>query len=296
MAPTLVVGATGDLGGRVVRLLRESGHDVRYLARPASNDTALRGLGAVAVAGELTDPSSLSAACDGMATVVATATAIGRRLAGASRQSVRDVDRNGMLALVDAAERAGVHRFVYMSFAAVDRGLGGPLEVAKTEVENRLKTSRLNAVILRPDAFQEIHLAPMGRFDVQNAKASIFGTGQTKRRFIATEDVAALTAAVVDEEQPPPIIEFGGPEPLSKMEAVGVAERVTGRKMKVQRMPRPLARLAMRALSRRNDALASVFGLGLHMDVVEADWDDSPLLQRGIKPTSPTSYIEAQAG
>ncbi len=93
--------------------------------------------------GDLTDPPSLSAACEGVDTVVATATAIGRRLAGAGGPSIREVDELGMLALVDAAETAGVARFVYVSYAGVDAGLGTPIERAKLAVERRLATSRM---------------------------------------------------------------------------------------------------------------------------------------------------------
>ena len=35
-----------------------------------------------------------------------------------------------------------------------------------------------------------------------------------------------------------------------------------------------------------DDALATVFGAGVHQDTVEATWDDAPLRQRGITPRS----------
>ena len=57
----LVVGGTGDLGSRVVRLLGEQGHDVRCMIREASSETDLRALGAEVVRGDLTDPASLPA-------------------------------------------------------------------------------------------------------------------------------------------------------------------------------------------------------------------------------------------
>ena len=57
----LVVGSTGDLGGRVVRRLRDRGDDVRCLVRPQSDDTAVTAIGAQTVRGDLTDPASLRA-------------------------------------------------------------------------------------------------------------------------------------------------------------------------------------------------------------------------------------------
>src|SRR5205823_4397322 len=98
-------------------------------------------------------------------------------------------------------------------------------------------------------------------------------------------DVAALVAAVVSEPDPPQEIDFGGPESISRNEAVVIAERELGRAIRRRRMPRAAVRIAMRLLARPNPALSSVFGLGLVMDLVEPDWSDEPLRQRNIHPT-----------
>jgi uncharacterized protein YbjT (DUF2867 family) len=291
----LVVGATGDLGGRVTARLCSQGQPVRCLVRSSTGDAGLSGIGAEVVQGDLTIPASLGAACEGIDIVLATATAIGRRLAGAGSSTIGEVDEKGMLSLVDAAEAAGVQRFVYLSFTGVGEPVGTLLEHAKLAVEKRLNSSAMQTVIVRADAFQEVHLAPMGRFDMGSGKAAIIGKGNTKRRWVATEDVAALLCAVALEPAPAALIEFGGPEPLTKNQAVAIAQDLTHRKMKVQRMPRPVARLLVLLLRRRNDALASAFGAGLHQDLNEASWDDQPLRQRGITPKSATDFLREQA-
>ncbi|MFD1504778.1 NAD-dependent epimerase/dehydratase family protein [Georgenia yuyongxinii] len=291
----LVVGGTGQLGGRVVRLLRDRGEKVRCLVRAGSDDAPLRAVGAEIVQGDLIDPATLPGACEGVATVVATATAITGRLAGARHPSIVEVDGRGMAALVGAAARAGVERFVYLSFAGAESGLGSPMERAKLAIERRLRASQLRAVIVRPDAYQDIHLAPLGRFDVAGGKAAVIGRGDTRRRPVAVDDVAALVAAVALEPDPPEVVEFGGPEAISRNQAIAVAERATGRPMKRRRTPAVAARLGMRLLARRNDALASVFAAGLHQDRVEARWDDGPLRERGIAGRSATQFIQEQA-
>lgn len=290
----LVVGATGELGGRVVRLLRQRAEPVRCLVRPETDDSSLRAVGADCVRGDLVDGGSLRSACEGVDVVVATATAIARQLSGRRSPSMREVDEIGMRLLVDAAESAGVARFVYVSYAGVDAGLGFPLERAKLATEQRLRASEMTVTVVRPDAFQEIHLAPLGRFDVVNGKVSVFGKGDTKHRWVSTDDVAALVASVAVDPHPPTLIEFGGPEALSRNEVIALAEQVTGRRMKRQRMPRPVARLGMRLLDKRSPALASVFGTGLLQDLVEATWDDALLRARGIAPKSTTDYIREQ--
>jgi uncharacterized protein YbjT (DUF2867 family) len=290
-----VAGGTGELGGRVVRLLREQGNAVRCLVRPGSNGDALRSEGSEVVAGDLANPATLSGACAGAETVVATATVIGRRLQGARRPSIREVDEVGMSALIDAAEAASVERFVYVSFAGADAQLGTPLERAKIATEHRLRRSSMRSVIVRPDAFQDVHLAPLGRFDIARGKVAVFGKGDTKRRWVSIDDVAALVAAVAVEPDPPAMVEFGGPEALSRNEAIAIAEQMTGRSFKRQRLPRPVTRLGMRLLARPNDALASVFGAGLLQDLVASGWDDAPLRERGIDGKSASQFIREQA-
>jgi uncharacterized protein YbjT (DUF2867 family) len=256
---------------------------------------SLRELGAEIVRGDLADPTSLTAACEGAQSVVASATAIARVLAGAKHPSIYEADEVGMASLVEAAEGAGVTRFVYMSYAGADSSLGTPLERAKSATEERLARSRMRRVVARPDAFQEIHLAPIGRFDIQAGKVAVFGKGDTKRRWVATEDVAALVAAVVVEVDPPDLVTFGGPEAISRNEAIAIAEQATGTKIKVQRMPRAVVRLGMRLLDRPSPAMATIFGTGLMQDLLPVTWDDAPLRERGIIPRSATDWIQEQA-
>lgn len=291
----LVVGATGDLGSRIVRRLVDEGQQVRCLVRPRSDGSPLADAGVELVEGDLRDAASLRAACAGAKTLVASATAIGRRLAGEKDTSIRSVDGQGMTDLVDAAEAAGVERFVYVSYAGVELGLGMPLEQAKLATERRLTASSMRTVFVRPDAFQEIHLGPVGRFDMAAGKVAVFGKGDVPNRWVATDDVASLVAAVALEPDPPAIVEFGGPEALSRNDAVALAEQETGRPFKVQRAPLLVARLGMRLLGGRNDAMASIFGAGVMQAAGGATWDDEPLRARGIEPRSASDWIRRQA-
>ena len=143
-----------------------------------------------------------------------------------------------------------------LSFPGVEKAIGTPLERAKLAAE-RLRGSSLQRVIIRSDAFQEIHFGAAARFDVAAGKIAIIGRGDSKRRWVSTGDIAALVASVAVEPDPPSLITVGGPEAMTKNEAVAFVEKVTGRRMKVQHMPRPVARLAIRLLNKRNDALAS---------------------------------------
>ena len=69
------------------------------------------------IRGDLRDPSSLGPALAGIDTVVTTANAIGRILAGPTELTIADVDGQGTQNLIRAAEKTGVGRFVFVSAA-----------------------------------------------------------------------------------------------------------------------------------------------------------------------------------
>ena len=267
---------------------------MRGLVRPSSDASGVESVGAEVVRGTLGEPESLAAACDGVGTVVCTATAIARELAGTGGGGIDEVDRTGVGNLIQAAERAGVERFVYVSYAGVEAGLGFPLERAKLANEQRLESAGMRRVVVRPDAFQELHLGATAQFDIAGGKVGVLGRGDTRRRFVATDDIATLLGELALEAEPPELIEVGGPEALSKNDAIEFVEQTGGLKLKRQRLPRPLVRLGMHLLSRPRPALAAVFGLGLLMDLHEGTATDAPLRERGIEPRSASEWLRRQ--
>ena len=97
----LVVGATGFLGGAICQGLIAKGKPVRALVRESSDQTIvsnLRNAGAEVVYGDLLDQNSLVAACQGVTTVVSTATTVRSRQ---EHDSLEATDRDGQVHLVD---------------------------------------------------------------------------------------------------------------------------------------------------------------------------------------------------
>lgn len=60
-----IAGATGVLGRRLIRQLRERGHAVSGLARNAKNEETIRSLGGEPRSGDLFEPNSLARAAEG---------------------------------------------------------------------------------------------------------------------------------------------------------------------------------------------------------------------------------------
>ncbi|MCA1783489.1 MAG: SDR family oxidoreductase [Dermatophilaceae bacterium] len=294
----LVCGATGDLGGRIVRRLVDDTQRVRALVRPTSDATELERLGVEIVRGDLRDPSSLTPALAGVDTVVTTANSMSRILSGDKDLTMAAVDVDGNRNLVRAAEEAGVRRFVFVSAAGLDQGLGlhAPLMSAKIATEKLLRESPMEAVMVRPDMFQEVWLAPLSGIEPAKGKALVYGKGETRQRYVASDDVAALVAHLVVASQVPSIVEFGGPEALTRNEVVAAFEEAEGKTLKTRHVPRAVLAVAGRLMSRPKPALASLMGMALHFDTHPSTWDDQPLREAGIDPRPATAYIKESVG
>jgi uncharacterized protein YbjT (DUF2867 family) len=188
----LVVGATGFLGSEICRRLVAKGKSVRGLVRATAEQSKLDQLSEMGVAlvyGDLKDHASLVAACQGADAVIMTAsTTISRQ----PDDSIEAVDHAGALDLVSVAQAASVRHFVYTSYlGSIDTGTDPcPLTLAKRSVERAVQESGMIYTILRPGVFMEIWLGPAVGFDVSNATATIYGSGQSKLSWISLGDVA----------------------------------------------------------------------------------------------------------
>ena len=108
----LVIGATGQLGTAAIRKLKAQGANVRALVRSADSATRFHSFGIEPVLGDLTDPASLSRACLGVTTIIATANAA---IPTRRTDTFEAVERYGYRNLIQAATAARVRRFVYTS-------------------------------------------------------------------------------------------------------------------------------------------------------------------------------------
>jgi len=231
----LVVGATGLVGGRAARALLERRQKVRALVRGGpgrAEGSELRAAGAEVVDGDLARPETLAAACTGAQAVVCTATSFPR----AAEEGLEKVDLEGVLALIDAAERASVKRFVYASFSHT-LATPSPLTHAKRACERRLRESPMAAVILLPTAFAEIWFTPIVGFDPASGRVRVYGTGEAKTSYISALDVAEIAAVAATRDEPRASYELGGPEALSLREVVRRYERARGVKLEVESVP-----------------------------------------------------------
>lgn len=268
----LVVGATGTLGGEICRLLTASGKPVRALVRQTSAPekiAALRALGAEIAFGDLKDAASLDAACRGARTVISTASSTLSRQEG---DSIESVDQRGQLSLIDAAAKAGIERFVLVSFPPI--GMDFPLQAAKRGAEERLRQSGMTYTILQPTMFTEVWLSPALGFDPMNQTAQVYGTGQNRISWISFRDVASFAVAALDNPRADnAVFKLGGPEALSPVEVVKLAEQTFGKTINVQHVPEDALRAqygsATDSLQKSFAALMLSYAAGEAIDMAE---------------------------
>jgi uncharacterized protein YbjT (DUF2867 family) len=232
--PVLLVGATGDLGGRTLRALRTRGKVVRALVRPGSDVGTLPTEGVEVVRGDMLDPPSLDRAMAGVSAVVSTAIGYSQRKKGDSIRTDFDGNRN----LVDAATKAAVPRFVFLSILACDQAPDIPHFWAKKVTEDYLQQRGVPFVALRPGAFLG---APSGRYRewMLSAlrKGQVMGMtqGNVRMTYIAPNEVARALAMAVDEPRSlGRRIDLGSDRPLSGPELTELVGRLLDRPMKMR--------------------------------------------------------------
>jgi nucleoside-diphosphate-sugar epimerase len=131
----LVTGATGKVGSRFVPRLLAKGYDVSILVRDAAKASGLAGLGAKLITGDLYDAASLPPAVAGMDAVIHLA-ALFRTFT--DNEGIVKTNREGTIALAEAALAAGVKRFIFASTSNVyGRGYRRPArEDEKTDIND----------------------------------------------------------------------------------------------------------------------------------------------------------------
>ena len=177
----LVTGASGYVGGRLVRALADQGERVRCLAR-RPHDLASRVPPSIeVVGGDVLDAPSLDAALAGVDTAFYLVHAMG------SRRDFEDEDRRGAANFGRAARAAGVRRIVYLGGLGTASDLSPHLasrqEVGRTLAESGVPTIELRASIIFARSRRYVRLIATTRTsDAIAAAAAISFAGTSATR------------------------------------------------------------------------------------------------------------------
>ena len=225
----LIAGATGNLGGRVARELRQRGASVRAIVRPGTDADRLdrlRQQGVDIVEADLHDKEAVTHACQGVSCVVSTLLGLAPIL----------IDAQG--ALLDRAVAAGVPRFIpsdyAMDFTKIGPGLNRNFDLHR-QFRTRLKAAPIRSTAVLNGAFMNLLTgeAPLVLFKIN--RVLYWGQDpEQKMDFTTMDDTAAYTAEVALDPHAPEILRIAG-EQISAAELARTASEVTGKDFRLLR-------------------------------------------------------------
>ena len=240
----LVVGATGTLGRQIVRHAIDQGHQVRCLVRSQRKAAFLKEWGAELVGGTLRDKNTIIAALEGMDAVIDAATA-----RATDSASIKQVDWDGKVNLIQAAKTAGVDRFIFFSILNAERYSNVPLMEIKRCTEKFLAESGLKYTILRPCGFMQGLIGQYAIPMLDNQTVWITGES-TAIAYMDTQDIAKFAVRALEVPETVghsyPVV---GSKAWKAEEIIEVCERLSGKEGKIWRLPMGLLRF-MRGISR----------------------------------------------
>lgn len=191
MAHIIVIGGHGKVALHLARILTGRGDQVSSVFRnPAhADEVAATGAGPVTADIEHLDTGALADLLAGHDAVVFTAGA-----GGGDPARTYAVDRDAAIRVIDAASRAGVKRFVMVSYFGAGPGHGVspensffPYAEAKAAADAHLRASELDWTVLGP-----------GRLTLDRGTGHI-AVGKAKGE-VSREDVAAVVAAALADD------------------------------------------------------------------------------------------------
>lgn len=207
----LVTGATGELGRRIVHLLRDRGQPVRAFCRLLSDYKDLERKGAEIFIGDLRYERDLEKACQGIQYAIAA------HGSNPTDSDAETIDYRANINLIDFAKAAGAQHVVYISVLGAERNYDdAPIFRAKRAVEQYLEASGLNYTILQPSGFAS-SLLPLARRFRETGLYFAVGDPSHRISIVSTDDLARIAVdSVTCEAALNRTFKVGGPRILTR--------------------------------------------------------------------------------
>ncbi len=286
----LVTGATGYVGGRLLRKLEESGRTVRCMVRRPEALSGRTAEQTEVVHGDVLDPASLQEALAG----VTVAYYLVHSMAGS--EPFAGADRRGAQNFAAAARKSGVGRIVYLGGLGADQHLSTHLE-SRHEVGRILRESgvptiefRASIVIGSGSVSFEIVRSLVDRSPLLLMPCWVISRTQP----IGIEDVLAYLLAALDVEvEESRLFEIGGPDRVAYADLLREYARQAGLRRAVIRVPFATPRISGLWLSLVTPVYATI-GRGL-IESLRNDTLVDDGSARNVFPIRPRGFSQAIA-
>jgi uncharacterized protein YbjT (DUF2867 family) len=258
----LLTGATGLVGSALLRRLVAEGQPVRCLVRDPRRLGPQRVRVQIAL-GDLTDPPSFRNAMRGVNTVV--------HLAASTRDqprgSIEELAAIATWRMVEAAQRAGVERFVFFSALGASTHHRARLFRAKALAEQAVRESDMRSTVIAPS----LVYAPGDRLLTLLERLSLLpvvpisGRGRAVCQPIWVEDVTECVMAILRDRDAPSRRstvapdgdataherhELAGPQTMTYNEVIDAVLRSLARERPLLPVPTPIVSRMLRLLER----------------------------------------------
>jgi uncharacterized protein YbjT (DUF2867 family) len=228
----LVIGGTGTLGRQIVLQALTKGYQVRCVVRNFRRASFLKEWGAELVYGDLSRPETIPPCFKGITAVIDASTSRATEL-----DSLRKVDWEGKLCLIEAAKVANIQRFIFFSAQNVEQFQTIPLMKVKNGIEIKLKESGIPYTTFRLTGFYQGLIEQYAIPILENLPIWVTNEN-TYVSYMDTQDIAkfCLRSLQIPQTANQTFL-LSGSKGWVSSEIINLCEQLAGQEAKVQRVP-----------------------------------------------------------
>ena len=229
MTKILLAGATGYLGGYILKEIENSEYQSRVVVRNKNKLKTFPDFKSEIILAEVTKPNTLENICEGIDVVISTI--------GITKQkddlTYMDVDFASNKNLLNEAIKSGVKKFICVSVLNGEKLRELKICEAKEKFVDELINSGIDYCVVRPNGF----FSDMTEFYnmAKKGKVYLFGDGEQRANPIHGEDLAKVVVKNIETDIKE--IKIGGPETLTQNEIAKIAFNALDKKAKITYVP-----------------------------------------------------------
>ena len=228
----LIIGGTGTLGRQMVLQALMKGYKVRCMVRNFRKANFLKEWGVELVYGDLTKSETLPPCFKGITAVIDASTSRPNEL-----ESLKKVDWDGKIALIEAAKIANIQRFIFFSAQNVEQFENIPLMKLKYGIEKKLEQSQVPYTIFRLTGFYQGLIEQYAIPILENLPIWVTNEN-TSIAYMDTQDIAKFSMRALQIPQTINQTFFlSGLKSWLSSEIIILCEQLAGQTARIQRVP-----------------------------------------------------------